>query len=287
MFPNVPERLAEAVRTQIPADFDDHTRDALAAGLVVVEYLRQMPLGPEADPFFDAQLNPAGGVGYEFSVRVQMIGETLFLLRNCTGFSEFCRRFRNRDFRSTYFELCAARMMHHESFDLLARPEIGIKGEDFDFRAVRASEQVNVEVTALTAPEFAARTVANALETKRKQLPTDAPSVIFCVYPERWNAVSDLEPQLSQIADDLFGRSKRINIVVFMTEFHFTEDGSTAGTMFTTFRVERHAAPRFEIQSPMLFTTKPRFLDIVSEAGLRTDAPPFRDSEFYRWLDSL
>jgi hypothetical protein len=46
---------------------------------------------------------------------------------------------------------------------------------------------VNVEVTALTAKEPSEQTVLNALRQKRRQVPTDAPAVVYCVIPESWS----------------------------------------------------------------------------------------------------
>jgi hypothetical protein len=73
-------------------------------------------------------------------------------------------------------------------FDVRARPEAGVRGEDFDFQAVRDGETINVEVAAWTSSAFSIQTVENALHRKRKQLPDTNPAMIFCVLPESWFA---------------------------------------------------------------------------------------------------
>src|ERR1700730_7749301 len=184
MFENVPETLIDFVKG-IPAEERiGSMRYALPAGMVIVQYLRRNPTGAPADDFFDPNLD--GSVSYEHTVRLMMVGETLFLLRSHPAFSEFCRRFHGRNFRSTFYELLSARMFLRGKFEIHARPESGIKGDDFDFKAVGPSDLINVEVTTLTAPSFSMKTVKNALDAKRKQLPNDAPAIIFCVYPESW-----------------------------------------------------------------------------------------------------
>jgi hypothetical protein len=189
MFENIPDRLVKAIK-DIPAeDRVFPMRYLVPAGLVIVEYLRSSPTGLEADKFFDFKLRPDGSISYEHSVRVLMVGETLFLLRSQPGFPEFCRRFQKSDFRSTFFELVAARAFLRGNFELHAKPETGVKGEDFDFKAVGAADSLNVEVTALTAPAFSVRTLENALNAKRGQLPNDAPAILFCVYPESWFSI--------------------------------------------------------------------------------------------------
>ena len=74
------------------------------AAFVIVEYLRQIPTGEKAEEFFNFQPQADGSVSFKHTVRIAFVGETLFVLRNQPGFSEFCRRFKNRDFRSTMFD---------------------------------------------------------------------------------------------------------------------------------------------------------------------------------------
>jgi hypothetical protein len=84
----------------------------------------------------------------------------LFNLRSTVSFLEICRRLK-RDIRSGFFEAFSARMFFDSGFEILATPEIQQR-EDFDFKAVRGVETINVEVTALTASEFSEKTVLSA-----------------------------------------------------------------------------------------------------------------------------
>ena len=61
---------------------------------------------------------------------------------------------RGRDLRSTYYEMYAARMFFEGGYEVRAKPEVGIRREDFAFQASADGETVNVEVTALTAESF-------------------------------------------------------------------------------------------------------------------------------------
>jgi hypothetical protein len=151
MFEDIPERLADAVR-RIPESLRETTdlRYTAAAGLVIVQFLRQIPTGAEANTFFDFKRRHGEGTSYERSMRIMFIGETLFLLRSQPGFMELCRRFQDRDFRSTFYELVAARSFLRSKFEIHAKPETGIKKLDFDFTAISRSGCVNAEVTALT-----------------------------------------------------------------------------------------------------------------------------------------
>jgi hypothetical protein len=291
MFDNIPERLVCAVRAISSEERVFPLRYVIPAGLVIAEYLRRFATGPSAEKFFDFKPNADGSTTYEHAVRITMVGETLFLLRSQPGFPEFCRRFEGRDFRSTYFELAAARMFLRGGFELHARQEIGVKRKDFDFRAERPTDTINVEVTALTAPAFAANTVKNALNAKRKQLPDDLPAIIFCVYPESWFSIGpDLLTTNLIAAAKRFFSSKRVNAVAFMGEQHWDASGNgTLGALFVTHLPIENSAPRHPISSLDFFLNvsqdSPR--SVVQRNNLLGEGPNLQDSEFYRWVDSL
>ena len=59
-------------------------------------------------------------------------------------------------------------------FEIRARPEVKVLKQDFDFEASRGHEIINVEVTALTAPIFSAKTVRDFFGKHSKK----------CVKPE-------------------------------------------------------------------------------------------------------
>jgi hypothetical protein len=48
-----------------------------------------------------------------------MLGETLFLLRKCAGFPDICRRLKDRDLRSAFYEALAARLMFEGGFEIM------------------------------------------------------------------------------------------------------------------------------------------------------------------------
>ena len=101
--------------------------------------------------------------------------------------------------------------------------------------------QNKVEVTALTATSFSERTVKNALNAKRKQLPDDLPAVIFCLYPESWFTAGPDVVRAGLIkAANRFFSSKRVNVVVFMSEQHWDAAGNgTLGALFITHLPDR------------------------------------------------
>lgn len=152
---------------------------------VALNYIQLDARDAATKEFMRAPDDLNGPPDYEFSCRLLDVGEMLFNLRSTVSFLEICRRLK-RDIRSGFFEAFSARMFFDSGFEILATPEIQQKGEDFDFKAVRGVETINVEVTALTASEFSEKTALSALKEKRKQLPKGSPAVIFCIFPDAW-----------------------------------------------------------------------------------------------------
>jgi hypothetical protein len=158
-FPNVPDRLTAVVRDRMIEFEKTEDRNLLyleAAGYVILEYLQIRCFDERAHPFWGGrQVNAQGDLWYGFPLRVILIGETLFLLRNCSGFSEICFRLKERDFRASYYEMLAAKLFIRTGFDIQMKPEkqSGPEqkklGEHFDFTAVRRRVAINAEVTAL------------------------------------------------------------------------------------------------------------------------------------------
>jgi hypothetical protein len=291
MFDDIPQRLADAVG-DLPSSWRiGANRYLVAAAYTIAEYLHQNPTGAAAEPFFDFKLKPDGSMSYEYAVRVLQIGETLFLLRKQPGFLEFQRRFKGRDFRSTFFELVAARTFLRGGFEIHAKPETGVKRDDFDFMVVKPSLSINVEVTSLTAPAFSTKTVRNALDTKRKQLPSDAPAIIFCVHPESWFSVNPnlVYFTLMHTAFDFFSSTKRINAVVFASEQHWDAagDGSLGG-LFVVLSTWVNSSARHRI-GPLDFLLRlpdRRRLNNVKIDRLHSE-PVIIRSEFHDWVDAM
>jgi hypothetical protein len=264
-------------------------RYTFAAGYVITEYLRMIPTGPESNSFFNfAEKAPDGSPSYKHSLRLSMVGSCLFRLRRQPGFSEFCRRFRGRDFRSTLYELVAACSFLRGCFQLHAKPEIGVKKADFDFQAVRPEDNINVEVTALTAKEFSEKTVKSALNAKRKQLPDDLPAIIFCSYPETWFNIGDglLQFNLMKAANKFFS-SKRINAVVFMGEQHWDKSGDgTLGALSLTQLPVVNSSARHKISSLdfLLNIGKDSPRSMIESGDLGRIA---QKNEFYQFVDDI
>ena len=148
---------------------------------------------PDSDPFIEFTPDKTGDLPYSYSIGLLSIGESLFLLRSTSDFGEICRRFKDRDLRSTFFELFAAMLFHNRNLKYMYVLKLIRKEKTLIFRCHVLGRLLIVEVTALTVPDASLKTIHNALEAKRKQLPTDAPSIVFYVFPKTWNRADATE----------------------------------------------------------------------------------------------
>ena len=230
-FPNIPERLRRLLLGYESRYTNSGNRELLymaAAAFVIHEYLGRDVFKPTNDKFIDFRNKTKTG---KFHTRVAIIGESLFLLRSCSGFDEICRRLATREMRPAYFELLAAKTFFRHGFDIEAKPEVGRLKEDFDFIAARGDLRINVEVTALQEREFNETTLLNALNGKRTQLPKDKPAVIFCTLPFGWEAAMVERPDwLETVARRFLRGTRRINnLVINMEQIRQRQDGSQGG----------------------------------------------------------
>jgi hypothetical protein len=291
VFVGVPEKLEQYVRSikVSPSNFDIQYPQA---GLLVALHYIQINLKDKATRAFlkfetddDVQV----GTNYRIDCRMVLLGEILFNLRNVVGFSEICRRFK-RDIRVGTFEAMAAGQFHRAGYEIFAQPETGKKGDDFDFQAAKGDEVVNVEVTALTAPEYSEKTILDALNKKRKQLPKGKPAVIFCIIPDAWYyPVELIRPRFDSIRRRFFGATERISGLVIMGEDPTPWSGPGWGVVPILVSPFANARARHPFDPSMLGKKMTPELREAFKTGKNRQVlrEQTRQSEFYSWVDSL
>jgi hypothetical protein len=296
-FPNVPDKLTVFVRDHMKEFERTGQRQYLyleAAGGAIAQYLQILCFAKDSDPFLGWNKANARGE-HEFPVRIISIGETLFVLRNCKGFPEICRRLKEHDLRSAYYEMLAAKIFFRAGFEIEMWPAKQVLGEDFDFTAVRKQFAINVEVTALKEKDFYEKTAINAIHWKRRQLPKDKPAVIFCVIPAQWeNLGFDINEWTASVADKFFrSGSRRVNRLVFYLE-RLTK-GTSGGGWITIMKTYDHPNPYFSCNLDHIFemSGKSELMQLIIEDSIdnpelaKSFARQSRTGEFYEWVDSF
>lgn len=288
-FQEVPDPLAEKVRETSNA-FDASERESIylnAAGWVIAWYL-EMDVTKE---FYVPAVSYKGALWHKHANSVILVAETLFRMRREPGFKEICRRLKGRDFRSTLFEMLSAKQFLKAGYKIHAKPETGIRGQDFDFSAVSERGPINVEVTALTASTYSRTTVLSALGKKRSQLPNDAPSVIFCALPDEWTKEpADWSFRLMSIAYEFLRGTRRVNVVHFWSEHTFDLWGGPAGGLVYAGHPYVNVAPYFPMSTDVFFRGRygstGEFADL-DDATVGAMMKSANATEFFRWVDAL
>lgn len=300
MFKNVPDWLTEKVRgLNEDGNLDRASRGQVyyaASGWTIAWYLRTDIQSDGVDVFFkppgDEPVDESDSLWHVHVNRATLVAETLFLLRNAPGFSELRKRMEKRDLRASYYELLAAKQFLINGFEIDARPPTGERGEDFDFMAVHDAGKVNVEVTALEAKEFSEKTVLNALNHKRKQLPKQDPAVIYCLLPERWfTQGSNWNQTLETLAIRFLRGTRKINVLVFWIEQNLPRgDGEPGGVFGLVGLPYFHTNPRRPIDLTFMqegMKTSEFYEKLDNGESLDALEREANSSEFFRWIDSL
>lgn len=259
-------------------------RYCAAAGVVVRHYLGNAFARPDALRLMhEAQ-------GWRFSARINEIGSNLFQLRSEPGFREICRRLREAgDVASAHCELASAMKLKQRGFDIHARRETQVKGQDFDFWAVRGSTRANCEVTFLRGETFTRQSVLNALKRKRGQVPTGTPAIIDCYWPaERWaeNEPERLTGELADIAQEFFRGTGRINYILFSREQYVTKPGGGAiviSTQICWHENPREIAPDLDARMRVVPDPHDEIVDRIEGRSARTRG----FGEYEDWVDQV
>jgi hypothetical protein len=301
MFENVPEWLERKVRAlkNDPLELDRGSINFNAAGYTIGWYLGKNIRDTDNNSFFELPLSKSvletdHPLWHAHVHRVLLIAETLFQMRNSQGFAEQLDRMRTRDLRSSFFEMMSAKQFLDNGFEVAARPETGRRGDDFDFVAIGHGQTINVEVTALTAPSFSEKTIANMLHGKRDQVPKTAPAVLFCILPSSWTATEGINfnEVLGRLSGQFLRGTKRWNVVVFWIEQLKAFPGGAA-SYFIRLPYLNLKKTYFSLELPFLFagphSADPNGLVAAIDAGkdLERFYATAYDAEFYRWIDTL
>lgn len=192
--------------------------------------------------------------------------------------------------------MLAAREFWLTGYRIHFRSAIRGRRLDFDFSATCGGETVNIEVKALTAPRYSSNTVMNALNEARKQLPNDAPAVVYCALPDAWmSEFTDWDARMKDIANCFFRGTRRVNAVIFWAEQSADIPGSPgAGVLVYVSKHYLNSNPYFTIGNTD-FMDAGLLGNVAQLAQLAASSKSTLDSlvaaanstEFFRWVDHV
>src|SRR4051794_35335843 len=126
-YTNVPEKLnlwARDMTARFP--HGDWRRYFYVALIVCGHYIKINLMAPENAAFLTIKSEKEFGLAAH--LRVMLMGELLFQIRNQPAFGEMCSRMIKRELRSSFFELLAANLVFENEFEIHSNGEIGVRG---------------------------------------------------------------------------------------------------------------------------------------------------------------
>lgn len=288
-------KLIELYREYVDPS-DRMRRNALMSTFIIADYSGKFP-DQFNDPFIKKKVDHNGHVDPAYVERITHLAECLFYMSDEPTFGAAIRRLLERDVRPVFFELSATGFFKRRGFRVTINEETGVKGKDFDFIAQTPDGTlINVEASEFLSQTFSINALINKLLSKRKQVPTDKPAILFLHVHSSWYDLNDISFCLMKTTFDFFRRSKRYNAVIFQVEIC----GNAGEGFFWLIHLEpiMNPSPRHPIDTGFIFESNvdllPRELKLVQESketrqhffedmilkgGSKDDRP-----EFVKWI---
>jgi hypothetical protein len=189
--------------------------------------------------------------------RVIRLSDALFtLVPKVSGFERLRQRFHKRkDTQALYSEAQVASLLVRNGVSVQVVGESGKRGEDFDLLATVRGVPVSVEVTSLQSSMLSARAILNKLNSKRDQVLSGRPAVLYLIVPESWMrnyTVAFLV--FNQAIVRFMHRSRRFNAIVLIWEGVRAAEGG--GFMHAHLQPVYNNRPRWRIPDRTVFGLK-------------------------------
>ncbi len=161
--------------------------------------------------------------------RIYMLAEMILNLSHIPGFSSVCKRMMDAsNVEPTYAEFEVGAMLHRNGIPFRFVEACGVKGLDYDIEFIRgglkycADAKCKLETTRQSIP-----TLYNLLRRASRQMPRDAPGVVFVKIPQNWVKAGTLIPEVNtlQVAHDfLRNTNSGVVSIIFYVSAIFNEE---------------------------------------------------------------
>src|ERR1700721_1088652 len=120
--------------------------------------------------------------------RIIKLADAFFTLLHsqADGFDVLRNRFHARPTKPCFIEAQIASLQAANGFKVEIVGESGLRGRDFALTATPEAVAVNIEVTSKDEIPLSAKTVRITLKSKRTQLPTTGPPILYMHLPANW-----------------------------------------------------------------------------------------------------
>lgn len=160
--------------------------------------------------------------------KIMDLAELLYNLQHIEGFDDCINRIKGGAIEATYAELDFGRLLHYHLIPFRFVIARGILGADYDFEIMYpngviacADAKCKIEAT-----QFGDKTILNALQQARTQLPKNRPGIIFVKMPQHWMRDEDsFVATTVAVARRFLSSTKRIvSVKFYVSPLSFSEN---------------------------------------------------------------
>jgi hypothetical protein len=160
--------------------------------------------------------------GYKAGDRIIALAEYLLNLQEVEGFQCCLDETRTGRLDSSFAKLAAAAMLQRRNIPFRFVVPSGKLGEDYDAEAIIGAAVVPIEMKAkVEGGSPTAAGIRSSLKKARRQLPKDAPNLVFLQVPEGWTHTGDGRAAIVQAIIKEFHDSRTLGLVVVHWERWF------------------------------------------------------------------
>jgi hypothetical protein len=184
-------------------------------------YQGKIAFRDDADEWMHNQKADTGLNRILYHKRVVQLGDAIFTLlwADFKGGDILRQRFLTRTTRPCYVETEIASLLAYNGFLVEVIGESGVRGQDFDLAASKGGATVSIEITAKEDGPLAVQSIRNTLRSKRTQVPSHRPAVLYMQIPSEWMAPENHGLAIfTEAFGDFFQRSRRFNACVLVWE---------------------------------------------------------------------
>lgn len=179
--------------------------------------------------------------------RVLELSKHLYELQGCANFESMVGDLRSRSLASAAAELFVAHRFKASDRTVSFVERSGVRGSDFDLTVGYLGREIAVEVKAKDeGTACTARTIQTSLDTARRQLPRDGPSVIVLTVPVSWSTDDQTGPTVLAEIERLLSGTGRVNAVVLLWD-EWVPQLSEGYVLIRRHRLFANHAPRVRI----------------------------------------
>lgn len=156
---------------------------------------------------------------YKMVDRIVEVSEMLFNFQDISGIENVIEKIKKDKVEPYVAELQSAKLLYSNKTPFFFNNPSNQKGLDYDLIITVKDLEIPCEIECkIENRNFSENTIRETLRHAKNQLPKGKSSVIFVKLPEKWSFQEDIQDKLSNVLNDFFRQTTRINSVIYFWE---------------------------------------------------------------------